>query len=324
MLIGSGFEAQPELLRWIAQKLPLVGNLPEVVAGINNPRSFFAALSKLEIAHPVTYFELPSDTTGILRKMAGGSGGTHIRFVQPAHQSVDDLSDAENAIYYYQQHLSGQAVSILFLAHECGVELIGFNEQWQNPASDTPFRYGGAVSNICLPVAVEQQLQHAACKLSAEFGLRGLNSLDAMIVDDAGEPRAMVLEVNPRLSATVELYSADQPQLLYWHIAACTNRPLSFENRQANSQRAMNASSAAHAILYADQDVIIGYDMEWPEWVRDNPPSAKLPVRYLRGQPVCTVTAQAETAEEVKNIINKRVAFISALVNKKIVLIKGE
>lgn len=310
VLIGSGLEAQAELLEWITQRLPLFGNSPEVIARIKCPRIFFDTLRKLDIPYPATYFDRPSDAAGLLVKNAGGCGGTHIRFVQPENQTVHQVADADAD--YYQQPIAGLSVSILFLAHACGVELIGFNEQWQNPALAAPFRYGGAVGHADLPSAVKQQLWHAAQKLTLEFGLRGLNSLDAVFVDVAGESRVWVLEVNPRLSATIECYSENQPQLLCWHIRACSGEWLSFETEPAK-----NNVSSGHAIIYAEHDVMVDGDMPWPEWIKDHPPIADFPIQFQRDQPICTVTAQAKTAAETKKIINERVDFMRTLLNKK-------
>ncbi|HEY7986415.1 MAG TPA: hypothetical protein VIE17_05800, partial [Methylophilaceae bacterium] len=76
---GSGFETQPELLEAIAKRLPLLGNTPETLAQIKNPKVFFPLLDTFQIAHPEISLHAPLPQDGWLIKAAGGSGGTHIR-----------------------------------------------------------------------------------------------------------------------------------------------------------------------------------------------------------------------------------------------------
>ncbi len=291
-IYGSGFEAQPELLQKIAAFIPLIGNSAETVAAIKATNGFFAVLDKCNIAYPKVHEILPDgvDSTVYLRKLVGGCGGTHISFANV--NSATQLSQ-----HYYQQWVDGRSVSLLFVANTHGVEVIGFNEQWLNPAKNLPFRYGGAVNNISLSQAIQQQLIKAAECLTMAFGLIGLNSLDAVVSDGM----AYMLEINPRLSATFDLY--DDANLMDRHLQACLDGKL-LQYHHLQSADAMDGRSKAHAILYAKEDVKIAATFEWPNWVMDVPQLAKQQkeINILAGEPICTVSSQADLADQAQQL----------------------
>ena len=307
---GSGFEAQPELLYKISALLPLIGNSAATIAAVKTPAIFFAKLQQLKINHPQVFSTLPDNNfDNFVIKHAGGSGGTHIR---PLSADCRNLPDH----YYCQQKLTGRPVSLLFLANGSDIDVIGFNEQWLNSGDQSPYRYGGAVSNADLSVGVQQQLITAAKKLTREFGLLGLNSLDALVQRSdvvAASEQVAVLEINPRLSATVDLYT--QQNLFARHVQACLP-PHSFSRRE-DSHHDLDVPHKAHAIVYAGFDAEILTPIVWPEWVLDNP--LQLPEQLISGlkiksgAPVCTVIAYAADAETAKNMAQARVKIIHNL-----------
>lgn len=286
-MYGSGFDAQPELLQKIANNIPLIGNSVASVNAVKNRHTFFKALQALNITHPKVFDAIP-DAAQYLKKSTGGCGGSHI--------SIASSQDELGADQYFQQYIHGRPVSLLFLADVDSIEVIGFNEQWLKASTDMPFRYGGAVSNINLPQAIQQQLIVAAEKLTLEFGLVGLNSLDAVIESDV----AYVLEVNPRLSATFDLYDAD---LFNRHIQVCL--------RQASSRKSFSTQrSKAHAIVYAVEDVVIPPSFDWPDWVTDTPVIQHAAISIKTGEPICTALAEADDADTAKQLVQARVKIL--------------
>ena len=295
---GSGFEAQPALLAEVAKRIPLLGNLPATLASVKSPRIFFSACAKLGVAHPQTWTHgdasLPLDG---LVKAVGASGGSH---VQP-YSNGKVMLDKQ---HYAQQKLQGLPVSVLFLAHAQQVALVGFNELMLAPTEALPYRYGGAVSQINLTASEQEQLLKAAQQLTAEFSLLGLNSLDAVLQDGV----AYVLEINPRLSASVGLYAtADgEMHLLAMHVAACK------QAYAMPSSLAVKSGSVAHAVIYSALALSIPADFAWPEWVEDCP-SPQSSVQILAGQPICTVLATADKAEAAKQLLAIRVKMLNNL-----------
>lgn len=306
-LYGSGFEAQPELLQKIAEIVPLIGNQPHTVAAVKSGAQFFRALRSLNIDYPEVVDTLPEcfvsgQADGYLKKLSGGCGGTHI-------SKVSTHDDALLANEYYQRYIDGQPVSLLFIADSREIEVVGFNAQWINPCEQAPFRYGGAVSYVDLSDDVKEQLIGAAEKLTAAFGLLGLNSLDALVQDAT----VYVLEVNPRLSATVDLYQKLAENLIDRHVTVCLNQD--GLNRVRRPPHDGVERSMAHAVAYAAFDIEIAALFEWPDWAVDTPNRQNSVIKLPAEAPVCTVIAYADCAEEAKKLAQDRVEQVLNLVS---------
>jgi predicted ATP-grasp superfamily ATP-dependent carboligase len=302
---GSGLDAQPELLDKIASVIPLVGNSAASVKAVKTASSFFAALQQCNIAYPLVFDSLTgTHTDDYLTKFAGGCGGTHIKLAG----KDDELADN----HYYQQHMDGRPVSLLFLANGTQAEVVGFNAQWLSPSVEMPFRYGGAVSHIVLPQAIQQQLTDAAERLSRAFDLVGLNSLDAIVQDD----HVYVLEINPRLSATVELYEHTESRLLNLHVQASLGQldHVSHFNQLATQ-------SKAHAIVYAPFDMMIPATFDWPDCTVDTPyhdsQAQAQTIEIVAEAPVCSVLAEADDADTAKQLAQTRVKMLLNLLKEK-------
>ncbi|HYN53423.1 MAG TPA: ATP-grasp domain-containing protein [Methylotenera sp.] len=305
---GSGFDAQPELLQQLANLLPLIGNTPSTVSAIKMAASFFAALNELNLLFPDINHQLSNADINAthLQKFAGGCGGTHIRFA--------DIDTELMPNHYYQQYVKGRSVSLLFIANSEEVNVIGFNEQWLSPTLDMPFQYGGAVSHVLLAQKTQQQLIDAATKLTKKFGLIGLNSLDAVIQNAAPQDDLVyVLEINPRLSATFDLYDDAEFNLFDLHLDAC------LQKSKFNSQPVLQAvkTSKAHAIVYAASDIQVSASFDWSDWVVDTPhfptkqPATRFEtIKILANQPICTVTAYASQAEDSKQLAQTRAKIV--------------
>lgn len=305
---GSGLDAQPELLDKIASVIPLVGNSAASVKAVKTASSFFATLKQCNIAYPLVFDSLTGmHADSYLTKFAGGCGGTHIKL---AGIKLAGQGDKLPANHYYQQYVDGRSVSLLFLANGTQAEVVGFNAQWLSPSVEMPFRYGGAVSHIVLPQAIQQKLMDAAERLSRAFDLVGLNSLDAIVQDD----HVYVLEINPRLSATVELYT--ESRLLDLHVQASLGQldHVSHFNRLATQ-------SKAHAIVYAPFDMMIPATFDWPDWTVDTPyhdsQAQAQTIEIVAEAPVCSVLAEADDADTAKQLAQTRVKMLLNLLKEK-------
>jgi len=304
---GSGFESQPELLLKLAEQLPLIGNYPDTVAAVKTPAVFFAALQRLNINYPEVCYAYPeTHASAYLIKFSGGSGGMHVH----AANVHNCLLEGE---YYYQKKTHGRPVSLLFLANKHDIEVIGFNEQWLSPSPDSPYRYGGAVSHVKLSTSVQQQLMNAAQKLTVEFGLLGLNSLDATVAEIGNasglDGEVFVLEINPRLSATFDLYGSTELNLFERHVNVCLNH----DGLNQNAVYQSSLQSKAHAIVYATEQIALSAPLLWPDWVSDTPLLSQKILTISVGEPVCSVLACADTADMAKKIAQSRVEIIQNL-----------
>lgn len=287
---GSGFEAQPDLLERIQKRLPLIGNPPEVIQKLKYAPDFFAMLTDLNIPHPEVGFEALDNPEGWLCKEAGGSGGTHVLNAKAGATLPRG--------HYYQRIKPGVPVSMLFAANGESIKVVGFNEQWIAPVTSKPYRYGGIVGHAELPVHIKQAMQEAAAKIVKTIGLRGMNSLDVVLNKD----EFWVLEINPRLSSTLDLYQSPSSNLFNLHRQAIAGDLSQFP--------VIPQTAKARNVLYATQDLTIPEGFAWPEWTADIPmPLSCIP----HEQPICTVLAEAKTANEARDLVLVRVQQLSKL-----------
>lgn len=285
---GAGFEAQPELLTKISQRFRLFGNTAEAVAACKQPQILAAFCQANQFLTPAISLTAPAVLDGWLVKTVGGSGGAHVQWAN-AYQVPLQTNQ------YFQQMQTGTPVSCLYLASQQQVTIIGMNEQWVDADQHAPFKYGGAVSHIALSAQVVETFKRFATLASQQFNLKGLNSVDAVL---DGE-RLVFLEINPRLSATVDLYMPQVGTLMASHVSAFeadTMPPL-----------VLSTQSKAHHIVYAQQPVHISADQSWPDWVSDIPNQSQL---FEAGMPICTVTAFAENVQEAKRLVQARAGNI--------------
>jgi predicted ATP-grasp superfamily ATP-dependent carboligase len=294
LVYGSGFEGRTGLLALLARGRPLHGNRPDVVAAVRDPARFFPLLDELGIPHPAVRLTPPSDPRGWLIKQPGGAGGGHIRPATSRRAPVGA---------YYQHFELGHALSVLFLADGRRTRVLGINRQWTAAARPgRPFLYGGAVGGVTLSEALEREIRSGLQALVAETGLIGLNGLDFIL----RRGRWSVLELNPRPTATFELYDPDYPHGLFdWHLRAC--------HGELPDRAATRRAIRAHAVLYATAAARTGPRFEFPDWCRDIPVAD---TQYSPGDPICTVHASATDADRAVALLRRRCTLVERALRK--------
>lgn len=283
LVYGSGFEARPRLLARLAAGRELLGNAPAVVRALKDPRRFFPLLDTLVLPHPEVRHDPPPAPEGWLVKHGGGAGGTHI---QPAGSRRTRPGD------YFQRLETGCPMSALFLADGRRALVLGFNQQWTSAARPgLPHLYGGAVGRVPVPAALGARIQDRLNALVAETGLVGLNGLDFLLDGERGS----VLELNPRPTATMELYDPDyEGGLLRLHIEACHGTLPS---------AARTGPARAQSIVHVREEWRVEPGFSFPSWCSDipNPGTSIRP-----GDPLCTVHAEAGQPVEAMRLVRER------------------
>lgn len=283
LVYGSGFEAHPRLLARLAEGRRLLGNAAAVLRAVKDPRRFFLLLDALAIPHPEVRHDPPAAPEGWLVKHGGGAGGTHIR---PAGARRTRKGD------YFQRLETGRAMSALFLADGRRALLLGFNEQWTSSAREgLSYLFGGAVGRVPIAAPLASRIMDRLDALVAETGLVGLNGLDFLL--DGG--RWSVLELNPRPTATMELYDPDYDGgLLRLHIEACHG---------ALPATARTGPARAQSIVHAREAWRVDPGFAFPSWCGDIPNPG---VAIRPGDPLCTVHAEAGQPAAAVGLVRER------------------
>ncbi|MGP1718113.1 MAG: ATP-grasp domain-containing protein [Methylophilus sp.] len=273
LIIGSGFEADIACYQNLHQRYALAGNAPSVLEQVKNPYWLNSYCEAHGVLTPTVRSQAPQQGQW-LYKLAGQSGGAHV--------SDWDESLIVSPEGYWQAFQPGLAVGALFVANQRSVTLLGVHALKQRQGDYT---YAGAtrLHDARLTAAMQKTLE----ALVPDAGLVGINSLDTIWHDG----QLHVLEINPRLSASMRLY-AELP-LIQAHLAG-TQGAVS-PALQANTQY------ASHCILYARQ-AIETEDMNFPNWLEDRPDGGSV----TAGQPLCSLYAQGDSTNEVQQVLQDK------------------
>jgi len=284
-LYTGGLENYPELLDRIGQRRPLTGVAGASLELSRNPETLFELLSGYRVA--VAPLRQASDRRDVqwLLKPRRGAGGRGIRRLG----SEEEVRSSEE---YVQEFVAGTAGSAAFLAMADGrVELIGLCESLRglDPGANSFAYYGSIVRRDWM----SESLERAGCAL-ASVGLRGLFGIDFVRRDD-GE--AVIVEVNPRFTASMELHELSSGRsLVAEHLEACgaLARPLPFIEFPT-----LRDAVTGKRVVYAPQQLTCHLDQvpSCDEIRSGGYTLADLPHRGVpidAAMPICTVIARAE------------------------------
>ena len=286
LVYGGGFEGKAALVALLARKFELYGNPPSTIDLVADPYRLFSLLKTLEIPTPEVRHQAPRAPEGWLVKHAASSGGMGI------YRAASASKAAYTTDRYFQRQLPGPVVSALFAADGRDPVMLGFNRLSSRAVGERPFCYGGAVTYAGLDPGQRERIHDYARRLTRALGLRGINGLDLVL--DRETP--LLLELNPRPTATLELYDCSLPGGgIATHVAACRGRlpaPPSDPGRFVHGCR----------VLYAPCPLEIP-TLRWPRWCRDRPvPGSRIP----EGSPVCTIYARGRAVGEVERTLRLR------------------
>lgn len=276
LICGGGIEQCYHLLLPLPPNIKLIGNTPDIIASIKTPSAFFKLLDDNAINFPETRFKVPSNKFGDmtwLKKEAAGLGGAHIQFAALTRNEID-------AQYYYQRFISGVSGSCLFLASGDNVQLMSINQQHLSPTRQAPFRLGRIESAWPISATHRDDLHKIIRRLNEASGLIGLNSLD-FVISDRNE--LLVIEVNPRVSASAELIS-NRALLFQQHMDGCLNQ-------HRISQSPVNSNATSLFYHYAKMNLIVPENMQWPAECHDISAAG---VVIKQDEPICTSVVEVD------------------------------
>lgn len=287
VLLGAGAEAYAQVVESFAD-WQLLGNSSSCIDQIYNPSKFFKGLDELAIPYPQTRWQRPEkDDFTWLRKATYGCGGMGVRRAKVAPLQ-------STASVYWQQELEGIPISALCFSDKNKWHVIGINRQFtQALTDDLPYVYAGALANAEIDESSKDKLISYVDKIINHFKIIGLTSIDLLLTAD----ELYVLEVNPRVSASYELYERmlEGVNLIDEHIRVCEGERL--------LQWQPIKSQSICSIVYAKSDFQVRERVNWPSWAHDLPEAGR---RICQYEPVCSVYAMADEADDLEQLVLAR------------------
>ena len=286
----SNFENHPDALEQLSAGRIILGNSPAVLRDVRHAERVHDVLECHGLSSPAVYGaarEAVMHAPGreLVAKPRRSGGGSGVRRWRPA----DTLLEGE----LLQEWVEGVPASLVFAADGHDAAPLGVTRQLVGDAE-----FGAAGHRWCgnllgspgAPVLDAQaevivSAAAAAQALTRAFGLRGINGID--FISRNGE--AVVIEVNPRWTAAVELVERSRGMSLFaTHVAASEGAPLPVLPPEAGGV-------VGKAVVFAPAECTLPNTDPWlaDEMIRDVPLSGT-PVP--RGAPICTIFATGETA----------------------------
>lgn len=221
LVYASGFENRPDLLRVLLKgDGRLMGNSPQSLEALLDPVALFSVLHGAGYRAPRAYLTggVPDDRGGswIIKPLRSG-GGRGVRLKEPG-EAVPEGSIC-------QEYITGKPGSFSFVADGSSSLVLGISEQLTGTGTlnGREFGYSGNLFPLRVPDPEHllATLEGIARRLTITFKLKGLNGVD-FIFD--GE-NCWVIEVNPRYSASMELFDlAYGTPLFKLHLMAARGR----------------------------------------------------------------------------------------------------
>ena len=284
----GGLENHADVVAELARDRVLLGNTPETLRRVRDPHDLFPYLAGHGFAVPDTRGAtdpLP-DAGEWLVKPARGGGGQGVR-------RWDGQRPAATQIL--QEFVDGVSASASFVADGRRSTVLGWTEQLHAPHG---FRYAGNVMPLEGQTAARDEVEAVAAALTQEYRLRGLNGFDFVLRGD----RPVVLEVNPRYCASMELVErATGVSVFGLHVAACRGDEL--------PSRITAASGVwEKAIVYATRTVAVPDTTErLARGIRDVPHPAEV---IRAGHPICTVLVSGATRSRCEDALRVEMTWI--------------
>ena len=293
VVYGSGFEDRPHLIAEMEKHFPIFGNSAAVVARVKDPEHLAELCKALAVPHPEIALSPPADPEHWLIKHSGGGGGLHVGTALGRQAADGD---------YYQRKrrrraglgpssCDGEPRALSRIEHTMG----------------NPRRW--------------EALSFRRC--SAAGGNRGvaLRSDNRCRGTDCGGGSTRRLEQR-RFSRQWSRVSSARNQSTAGRDARYFRR-----SRRPDLCRALRGMLRVHcrkarspfrrpppsAIYYAPFEVAVMPRLDWPGWCHDQ---QKPGTRLHKGDPVCTVTAEAETSAAARALLTERLASFHKLLTE--------
>jgi len=301
---AGGLENHPRVLAELAIHRHLAGNEPAVLRTIRQPPELAALAAAAGWQYPETHATpdgLPTDGS-FLRKPLAGAGGHGITYWTEERLSAPAA--------YWQRFAEGVSLSVSLLLGQKPPQMLGLCRQFSGLSwcHAAPFGFCGGVELPLPPpdAPLRQSLEQLLQQITERTQLAGLVGVDFLLprTHDGHSPKPILIEINPRPTATMELIERRIGiSLVAAHLAA-----FDWQSPCPSPPPQVGHGSWAKAILFAqnfvtitselDQQLRLTVDQTRTAEEVAHPLLADRPVignQIAPGSPILTVFASAAT-----------------------------
>lgn len=284
-IYAGAVENHADTLRRLESIRPLLGNPAAVCRRVRDPRRLGDCLHAAGVDYPdIGAANGPCPGEGSwLRKPLRSAGGLGIDFRDRAHANAPG--------HYLQRYVEGTSRSAVFVANGRDAVLAGVTEQLVGRPEfhAGPFSYCGSIGPLSPDTHEAAQWRAAGAALARGFGLRGLFGVDAIIRNG----RVVVVEVNPRYTASVEVIELGSVMpLIRLHRGGC-------EGILPAMSGGDTGSFIGKAYLFAPKEIQVLHNitlheaphMDGEQQIADIPPPGTI---ISRGAPILTLLVRGE------------------------------
>ncbi len=313
----GGLENYPELVDEMAWIAPLWGNAGDVLKEVRDPFRLAASLRDAGLLFPETCATaegLPLDGSWLVKshRSAGGSGVRALVSGEQGARRGEQGEGVASSSVYFQKRVAGVPCSAVYVGNGAGAvrlcltrQLIG--EAWLGASE---FRYAGSIGILSVSDVVRSVAGQVGNHIAQQFSLEGLFGIDFVIEGD----RVWTIEVNPRLTASVEIVERTMGiSAIAAHAAGCGAVAVR-EDFVANT-----GNVHGKAILFAKCKVVISERFNawalgesltepWPSLADVSPANTAI----AAGRPVITVFAAGSSENDAEWQLRERVAEVEA------------
>lgn len=263
----GALENQPEIVDQLSQLRTLRGCERATLNRIRNPQW----LMKTLISASILGLPILLPTTGMPPADVQQPGQWMVKpLTSAAGIGVSELTlDGSGGVcpdgHYLQRKVAGPVLSGLFLADRNSTRLLGLSAQQCRglDAREHRYVYSGSLGPLSRrdvsadvfdqAIGIGSAIQQSLSQEHAE--IRGLFGID--FVHDSQTGQLWTLEVNPRYTASAELYELafDWP-LMRWHIDACRGLAVSTPAESDSPRNATDQPMSGKRIVYAERSFI--------------------------------------------------------------------
>ncbi len=212
----GALENRPFIVEAISARRTLWGNPPESLALVRDPLQVQRLLHEASLPTAAVRAQSdppPDDGTWLIKPVCGASGRGIKAWRGTASPTLKEP-------HFFQKRIDGLPCSAIFVATRDCAHLVGLSRQLigDRGLNAARFSYCGSSGPIFFDEAITRQIEQTGDAVARWARLRGLFGIDLVFDGTAAVP----IEINPRYTASVEIFEHAYPvALLDWHRRAC-------------------------------------------------------------------------------------------------------